>query len=392
MTANNKLFTPFQIGSIPLGHRVVMAPMTRYRATADHIPNEAMMRYYAQRAVVPGTLLVTEATFVSARGGGYANIPGLWNDEQLAGWKKVTDAVHAKKGKIFVQLWFLGRAAWPDPIHSGGAIMDNNFDFAHDYVAPSSVKMFEEQPPAREMTEQEIWTAISEHAIAAKNAVEKAGFDGVEIHGANGFLIDQFIQDVTNVRTDQWGGSIENRARFPLEIAKAVVKAVGADRVGIRFSPWSTWQGMGMADPIPQYTYLIERLRELDLAYLHLIEPRVHGIDDMEVKHESLDFCMRAWGREKPVIVSGGFTGPQARDAVENQYRDYNVAVSFGRAFISTPDLVYRIQKALSPNNNYDRTTFYIDQSKGEKVEPGYITYPYSDEFLREFGKPDVAF
>lgn len=277
MAENTKLFKPLKVGSTQLDHRVVMAPLTRFRADFDHVPTDVMAQYYAQRALVPGTLLISEATFISAKAGGYPNIPGLYTDAQLAAWKKVTDAVHAKGSKIYVQLWYLGRAAHPDPVGSGGALPDDKFDYEHDFVSASDVKMYENGPTPRPLTEDEIAATINDYATAAKNAVEKAGFDGVEIHGAHGYLIDQFTQDTSNKRTDKWGGSIENRARFAIEVARAVVSAVGADRTGIRLSPWARFQGMGMPDPIPQFSYLIHQLRQLDLAFLHLVEPRVSG-------------------------------------------------------------------------------------------------------------------
>ncbi|KAK8165704.1 hypothetical protein BC567DRAFT_231849 [Phyllosticta citribraziliensis] len=245
-------------------------------------------------------------------------------------------------------------------------------------------------PAPRPMTEEEVWATIGDYATAAKNAVEKGGFDGVEIHGAHGYLIDQFTQDVSNKRTDQWGGSIENRARFAVEVSRAVIKAVGADRTGIRLSPWSNFQGMRMSDPIPQFSYLIDQLRALDLAFLHLVEPRVAGVIDRDPQNESLDFALQSWGRDKPVFIAGGFTTELAIKAVEEKYKDHDVAVVFGRRFISNPDLVYRVKKNI-PFTDYDRFTFYINQKAGDKPEPGYIDYPYSEEFLKEFGKPDVA-
>ncbi|CAJ2512822.1 Uu.00g009410.m01.CDS01 [Anthostomella pinea] len=390
MAENTKLFTPFKIGQVGLDHRVVMAPLTRFRATKEGVPTPVMAQYYAQRAVVPGTLLISEASFITERAGGYANIPGLWADEQLAEWKKITDAVHAKGSKIFVQLWHLGRAADPDPAGSGGAVRNEEFDFKNNFVSASDVPMAEGLPAPRPLSEEEIRTTISDYATAAKNSVEKAGFDGVEIHGAHGYLIDQFTQDTSNKRTDQWGGSIENRARFAVEVTKAVIAAVGAERVGMRLSPWSNFQGMRMADPIPQFSYLIHQLRALDLAFLHLVEPRVAGVVDRDPENESLDFALQSWGREKPVLIAGGYTTERAIQAVQAKYHDHNVAVVFGRRFISTPDLVYRVKKGLE-FNDYDRFTFYINQKKGDKLEPGYIDYPYSQEFIKEFGKPDVA-
>lgn len=277
MAENTKLFQPLQIGSTQLDHRVVMAPLTRFRATRDHVPNDVVAQYYAQRAVVPGTLLLSEATYINAKAGGYPNIPALETDAQLAAWKKVTDAVHTKGSKIFAQLWHLGRAAHPDPVGSGGALPDDDFDYERDFVSASDVPMYEGGPAPRPLTETEIEATIAAYATAARNAVERGGFDGVEIHGAHGYLVDQFTQEASNRRTDGWGGSIEKRARFALEVTKAVVGAVGKDKVGIRLSPWARFQGMGMADPIPQFSYLIHELRQLDLAFLHLVEPRVSG-------------------------------------------------------------------------------------------------------------------
>lgn len=390
MAENTKLFTPLQVGDTKLDHRVVMAPLTRFRATFDNVPTDLMTQYYAQRAVVPGTLIITEATFISAKAGGYATIPGLWTDAQLAAWKKVTDAVHAKGSKIFVQLWHLGRAAYPDPVGSGGAVKDEKFDFENDFVSSSDVPMAEGMLAPRSLSEEEVWATVGDYATAAKNAVEKAGFDGVEIHGAHGYLIDQFNQDTCNKRTDKWGGSIENRARFCLEVAKAVIKAVGKEKTGIRLSPWSGFQGMRMADPIPQFSYIIHQLRELDLAFLHLVEPRVHGVVDVNPENESLDFALQSWGRDKPVFIAGAYTTERAIEAVNEKYHDHDVAIVFGRRFISTPDLVYRVKKGL-PLSDYDRFTFYIDQAKGVKTAPGYVDYPYSEEYIKEFGKPDVA-
>lgn len=277
MAENTKLFQPIKIGETQLDHRVVMAPLTRFRATRDHVPNDVVAQYYAQRAVVPGTLIISEATYINSKAGGYPNIPALETDAQLSAWKKVTDAVHAKGSKMYAQLWHLGRAAHPDPVGSGGALPDEDFDYKHDFVSASDVPMYEGGPAPRPLSEEEIWATVKAYATAAKNAVEKGGFDGVEIHGAHGYLIDQFNQDNSNKRTDQWGGSIENRSRFALEVTKAVTQAVGKERVGIRLSPWARFQGMGMADPIPQFSYLIHQLRELDLAFLHLVEPRVSG-------------------------------------------------------------------------------------------------------------------
>ncbi|KAF2089859.1 FMN-linked oxidoreductase [Saccharata proteae CBS 121410] len=366
MAANSKLFTPFKVGSSDLQHRIAMAPLTRFRADDAHVPTAKMAEYYAQRGCVPGTLLITEASFITKRAGGYPNVPGLETEEQLAGWKKVTDAVHAKGSKIWVQLWALGRAANPEVLAKEG-IKDG-------LVSSSEVAMSDNSPKPRALTEKEIEEYIQDYASAAKKAVEKAGFDGVEIHGANGYLIDQFTQDTCNRRTDKWGGSIENRGRFGLEVAKAVVAAVGADKTGIRLSPWSTFQGMRMENPIPQFTYMVENLKALDLAYLHLVESRVSGNADIE-SSDRLDFALQAWGKEKAVWIAGGLKPESAKKTVDQDYPEYNVGVVFGRYFISTPDLVFRIKNGIDLTP-YDRDTFYAVGS-----EKGYIDYPFSKEF-----------
>ncbi|KAK8078611.1 hypothetical protein PG996_004781 [Apiospora saccharicola] len=370
---SSKLFQPLKVGNNQLQHRLAMAPLTRFRADGDHVPLPMVKEYYEQRASVPGTLLVTEATFISPQAGGYPNIPGIYSPEQIRSWKQVTDAVHAKGSFIWVQLWALGRVASPD------ALKAENPDFKVKGASP--LPEAEGKTVPEEMTTSEIQQFVRDYAQAARNACELAGFDGVEIHGANGYLIDQFTQDVSNKRTDNYGGSVENRARFALEVAKACVEApgVGPERVGIRLSPWSPFQGMKMADPVPQFTYLIENLKTLKLAYLHVVESRVGGnLDVPDAKSaEKVEFAVKAWDRTSPVFIAGGFTPDSARAVVDEEYKDHEVVVVFGRYFISTPDLPFRVQKGieLAP---YDRDTFY---NAGE--EKGYLTYPFSNEFLQ---------
>ncbi|KAK0473897.1 FMN-linked oxidoreductase [Armillaria novae-zelandiae] len=219
-----KLFESTQVGGILLSHRVVLAPLTRFRASKEHIPHVRIVKeYYEQRAHAPGTLLITEATYIDERAGGYDNVPGIWNEQQIQAWKEITDAVHAKGSYIFCQLWALGRIADPKVLASKGL----------PYVSASDVQLSSETVAPR---------PLSLYAQAAWNAI-RAGFDGVEIHGANGYLLDQFTRDVTNKRTDVYGGSIENRVRFPLEVADAIAEAVGPERVGYRISPWNTATG-----------------------------------------------------------------------------------------------------------------------------------------------------
>ncbi|GAB7346121.1 hypothetical protein MBLNU457_4871t1 [Dothideomycetes sp. NU457] len=364
MASNSKLFQPLKVGSQELSNRIVMAPLTRFRADDNHVPMDMVADYYAQRASVPGTLLISEATYITSRAGGYPNIPGIQDSAQINAWKKVTDAVHAKGGIIYLQLWALGRTANADYLKSQNL----------DLVAPSALAMNDKAPTPRALTEDEIQSFIADYATAAKNAVHGAGFDGVEIHAANGYLIDQFTQDVSNKRTDKWGGSIENRSRFALEVSRAVADAVGADRTGIRLSPWSSFQGMKMADPIPQFSHLIRGLAELKLAYLHVVESRIAGNADIEAT-EKVDFAVEIWGKTSPVLIAGGFKAESARKLVDEEYKDADVGVVFGRYFISNPDLVFRVKEGIE-FAKYDRDTFY-----NAKSEKGYTDYPFSEKF-----------
>ncbi|KAI1393141.1 FMN-linked oxidoreductase [Hypoxylon trugodes] len=371
MAQSSRLFQPLKVGNATLQHRLVMAPLTRYRSDENGVPLPFVKEYYGQRASVPGTLLITEATYASKRGAGYLYTPGIWSKEQIAGWKEVTDAVHAKGSYIFVQLWALGRVATPETIKSLG----------FDLVSASNIPSEEGKPVPRELTVDEIQSFVADFAQAARNAVE-AGFDGVEIHGANGYLIDQFIQDVSNKRNDQYGGSIENRARFALEIANAVTGAIGSDRVGIRLSPWSQFQGMRMADPIPQFTYLIKELSKVKLAYLHVVQSHDMLSSNPEASadfkaSEQLSFAVKAWDNTSPVLIAGGYAPDTAKKLVDEVFKDNDVAVVFGRFFISTPDLPFRIKKGL-PLAKYDRSTFYAAGST-----KGYIDYPFSEDFAQ---------
>ncbi len=359
----SKLFTPLQVGPNVLQHRVIMAPLTRYRADDNHVQLDFVSEYYAQRAAVPGTLLITEATFISPRASGYRNVPGIYSAAQIAAWKKVTDTVHAKGGFIWCQLWALGRAASRDVLAEEG----------HRVLSSSAVAIATNRATPEAMTEDEIYGFIKDYATAARNAIE-AGFDGVEIHGANGYLVDQFTQDTCNQRTDAWGGSVEKRARFGLKVAKAVVDAVGAERTAIRLSPFSTFQAMKMKNPVPQFSYLAKGLKELKLAYMHVVEARISGNADIE-STEKVGFLIDIWGKTSPVFIAGGFTPASAIRAVDEEYKDHNIAVVFGRYFISNPDLPFKIQKGI-PLTPYNRDTFYKAKSR-----EGYTDYPFSKEF-----------
>ncbi|KAI0299012.1 putative NADPH2 dehydrogenase chain OYE2 [Multifurca ochricompacta] len=366
------LFQPIRIGNLNVQHRIVMAPLTRFRANKAHVHGELAKTYYGQRAGVPGTLIVTEATFIAPQAAGYANVPGIWNADQIAGWKAVTETVHAKGSFIFLQLWSLGRTADPDVLKEEGSF---------DVIAPSPIPYIDEYAPVkkepvvpRELKVSEIKDFAQLYSKAASNAIE-AGFDGVELHSANGYLLDQFLQDVTNQRTDEYGGSVENRLRFPLEVINAVVKAVGAERTGIRLSPWSKFQGMGMEDPLPTFTTLVERIRDAhpNFAYIHAIEPRLNafvkeGITK-ENQHETNDPLRKAWG-DRPYIAAGGLERAEAIEIVKNE----GGLVAFGRHFLANPDLPLRLKEnvALTP---YNRNTFYTPEAAA-----GYIDYPFSEQ------------
>ncbi|KAL9008913.1 MAG: hypothetical protein Q9173_006009 [Seirophora scorigena] len=346
-----------------------MAPLTRFRADDNHVPSDMAVEYYSQRASVPGTLIITEGTFLSPTAVGFLNAPMIHSQEQIAAWKRVIDAVHSKGSYIFCQLVASGREISPQVLEVTGQPLRGS----------SAIPMEPGAQVPYEMTENEVWGVVNDFAQAARNAIE-AGFDGVEIHGANGYLTDQFTQDTANQRTDQWGGSIENRSRFLLEISKAVVAAVGADRVGIRLSPFSTFQGMGMADPFPQFSYLIRCLKDFKLAYLHMVESRISGSADIEAT-EKINFAVDIWGDTSPVLIAGGFTPDSAKRAVEDEYAGRDVGIVFGRYFISNPDLPFRVREGIALNA-YDRGTFYTPKSA-----QGYVDYPFSSEFEEEVAR-----
>ena len=264
----NPLFTPFTIGDLELPNRVVMAPLTRGRADEGSIPNEMMAEYYGQRA--GAGLIISEATHISPQGRGWVGAPGIHNDEQVRGWQRVTDAVHAKGGRIFLQLWHMGRASHPD-FHEGGAlpVAPSAIAISNDHIHTPQGKKAYEVPRALET--DEISGIVQDYAKAATLAKE-AGFDGVEIHGANGYLIDQFLRDGTNKRTDRYGGSIENRVRFLLEVTEAVVGAWRPERVGVRLSPTSDFNDQRDSDPEALFTHAAAHLDRFGLAYLHVLE------------------------------------------------------------------------------------------------------------------------
>ncbi|KZT02773.1 NADH:flavin oxidoreductase/NADH oxidase [Laetiporus sulphureus 93-53] len=358
-----KLFQPIKVGGRMYAHRVVMAPLTRYRANKAHVHGDLAVEYYGQRSTVPGTLIITEATSIAAKAGGYRNVPGIWSDEQVVAWKRVTDAVHGNGSRIFCQLWAPGRAADPEVLEEE----DPSFSF----VAPSDIPMTGSPKAPRPLTISEIKEYIKLYTTAAKNAI-RAGFDGVELHGANGYLVDQFLQDVSNKRIDEYGGSIENRSRFALEIIDSVTNVIGEEKMGIRLSPWGEVQDMRMSDPKPTFSYLVSQIAAQypNFAYIHVIEPRVNGNEDrVPEAGESNDFLRTIWAPRR-FISSGGHNRETAFETAEKN----GDLVAFGRFFISHPDLPLRLAQNL-PISKGDRDTYYT------KEDPhGYIDYPFAND------------
>ncbi|KAI9168089.1 Chanoclavine-I aldehyde reductase fgaOx3 [Paramyrothecium foliicola] len=358
----SRLFQPIRVGEIQLQHRIGLCPLTRFRASDTHVPLDMMAEYYSQRGSVPGTLLVSEGTFISKDDGGYDNVPGIYTESQIEAWKKVTAAVHSKGSYIFCQLWALGRAADPKVAEKEHTSI----------VSSDSVRIDTASAQPQRLSIEGIHERIENYVQAAKNAIT-AGFDGVELHGANGYLIDQFIQDRCNQRDDDYGGTIENRSRFVIEVVKAVSSAIGPQKLGIRFSPWSTFNGMRMDDPIPQFSDVIRKIDGLGLAYLHLVESRIAGNADVEAA-DKLQFAMELWNG--PLLIAGGFKPESAQQLVDEEHPEKQIIVMFGRYFISTPDLPFRVQNGLDLNP-YNRDTFYTP-----KNSVGYVDYEFSHEFL----------
>jgi N-ethylmaleimide reductase len=359
-----KLLTPIQLGALTLNNRVVMAPLTRMRATDGDVPGELAAEYYSQRA--SAGLIISEAAQISNLGKGYPATPGIYSDAQVAGWKKVTDAVHAKGGKMVCQLWHVGR------ISHSSLHPQEGLPVAPSAIAPSgkvytaSWQLAEYETP-RALSQTEIPALIADYVHAAKQA-HAAGFDGVEVHGANGYLLDQFLHDGSNTRNDQYGGSFENRSRLLLEVLRAVIGIWGADRVGVRLSPYGTFNDMSDKDTMGLFTDLIGRLNPLGLAYLHLIEPRstmAGGSDKVKEDQPSTSELFRPLFNGK-IIAAGGFDRQGAEEFVSKGLAD---AIAFGRFFISNPDLPARLL-ANAPLNPYDRSTFYGGGAKG------YVDYP----------------
>ncbi len=352
-----KLFESYQLGPTKLANRAVMAPLTRNRALDGMVPNPLAIEYYGQRA--SAGLLITEASQVSQQGQGYQDTPGIYSKEQVTGWRKVTDRVHERGGKIFLQLWHVGRISHTDLQANGGAP-----------VGPSAVQAkgktfvggkFVDVSAPRALELSEIPAIIDAFKTGAANAIA-AGFDGVEVHGANGYLLDQFAKDGANKRTDAYGGSIENRAKLMLEVTKAVASEAGPDRTGIRLSPVTPANDISDSNPQPLFDYITDQLSALKLVYIHVIEGATGGPRD----NAPFDYASLRKRFKGTYIANNGYDYALAKKVLEENKADL---IAFGKPFISNPDLVERLKKG-APLNDADRTTFYGGGAKG------YTDYP----------------
>jgi N-ethylmaleimide reductase len=348
------LFNPLKLGAITLPNRILLAPLTRTRADAGHLPNDLMAEYYAQRA--SGGLLITECTMVAPNTSAFYAEPGIYSDAQIVAWEKVSTAVHAKGGSIFMQIWHAGRAAHPG-LNDGERTVSSCATAIDGEIQTPAGMVAQAVPHA--LTADEIPAIVAAYARAAKSAVA-AGFDGVEVHGANGYLIDQFLRDNPNQRTDGYGGSMENRARFLFEVLTAVTAAIGADRVGLRLSPLNSYNSMKDSDPIALTAFLADRLNAFNLAYLHMMRSdffQAQKGDVMTIARE----------KYKGVLIGNmGYSADEAEKAIADGKLD---AVAFGTSFLANPDLPERI-KAGAPLNAPDSSTFYTPGAKG------YTDYP----------------
>jgi N-ethylmaleimide reductase len=358
VSAPTKLFEPYKLGPITLPNRLAMAPLTRNRAVPPGmVPSALAVDYYGQRA--SAGLLISEATQISQQGQGYQDTPGIYSKEQIAGWKKVTDRVHERGGRIFLQLWHVGRISHSSLQPGGGKP-----------VAPSAIRakgktfvggQFADVSEPRALELAEIPGIIDDFRRGAANSLA-AGFDGVEIHGANGYLLDQFARDGTNQRTDAYGGSIENRAKLMLEVSKAVTAEVGADRTGIRISPVTPSNDASDSNPQPLFDYIVDGLEALKLTYIHVVEGATGGPRDVA----PFDYASLRKRFTRAYIANNGYDFELANRQLASGAVDL---VAFGKPFISNPDLVERLKKS-APLNEWDKATFYGGGAKG------YTDYP----------------
>ena len=367
------LFDPMTVGDLSLPNRFVMAPLTRNRSP-NAVPSELVVEYYTQRA--SAGLLISEGTAITHQGQGYADVPGLYAPEQLAGWRKVTDAVHAAGGRIFTQIWHVGRVSHTSLQPSAGKPVAPSAIRAKSktyIINPDGTGGFAETSEPRALEEEEIAGIVDDYRRAARAAVEEAGFDGVEIHGANGYLVDQFLRSGSNQRTDGYGGSIENRARFLFEVVDAVAQGAGAGRTGIRLSPVTPANDASDPDPQPLFEHVARGLASRGIAYIHTIEGATGGARDFRQGERPFDYAAykaayRDAGGKGAWMLNNGYDGELAKEAVASGRADL---VAFGKLFLANPDLADRVRNGV-PLNEPDRETFYGGGAKG------YTDYPFA--------------
>ncbi|KAJ1696772.1 hypothetical protein LUZ63_005284 [Rhynchospora breviuscula] len=359
MASKIPLLTPHKMGPFELSHRIVLAPLTRVRSF-NNVPQPHAILYYSQRTT-PGGLLIAEATGVSDTAQGYPDTPGIWTREQVEAWKPIVDAVHKKGGIFFCQIWHVGRI-------SSNKFQPNGQPPISCTDKPMTQHASGEMPrysPPRRLETDEIPKIVNDFRLAARNAIE-AGFDGVEIHGAHGYLIEQFLKDEVNDRTDQYGGSLENRCRFALEIVEAVSKEIGSERVGIRLSPFANYHESGDSNPEELGLYMVNALNKFGIVYCHIIEPRMIQFGERVETPHSLLPMRKAFNNT--FIAAGGYDREDGNKAVSSSYTDL---VAYGRIFLANPDLPKRFELD-APLNKYNRSTFYIPDPV-----VGYTDYPF---------------
>ena len=353
----NPLFSPFKLGDLELNNRIIMAPMTRNRAAEGNVPTVMNATYYQQRATAG--LIITEASQVSEAGIGYPGTPGIHSDAQVSGWQQVTDAVHHEGGRIFVQLWYCGRISHP-------SLLGGNTPVAPSAIQPDgeAITMEGMQPfvTPRALEKGEIADIVSQYRHAAEQA-KRAGFDGIEVHAANGYLIDQFLRDGSNQREDEYGGSVTNRMRFLNEVLDAVSEVWPAQRIGVRLTPENSFNSMSDSDPKNHFDYFVSQLNDRNLGYLHFLE------GDMMTQQRNLDYRQFRNAYDGPMMVNNGYDQARAEEAINSNAADL---VAFGVPFLANPDLVQRF-KTGAPLNEADQSTFYGGDEKG------YTDYPFLD-------------
>ncbi|XP_010412901.1 PREDICTED: 12-oxophytodienoate reductase 3 [Camelina sativa] len=382
--SNETLFSSYKMGRFDLSHRVVLAPMTRCRAL-NGVPNAALAEYYAQRTT-PGGFLITEGTMVSPGSAGFPHVPGIYSDEQVEAWKQVVEAVHAKGGFIFCQLWHVGRASHPVyQVNGGSPISSTNTPISERWRVLLPDGSHGKYPKPRALEASEVRQVVEDYSRSALNAI-RAGFDGIEIHGAHGYLIDQFLKDGINDRTDQYGGSIANRCRFLQEVVEGVVSAIGASKVAVRVSPAIDHMDATDSDPLSLGLAVVDLLNKLQvangskLAYLHVTQPRYHAYGQTESGRQGSDEeeakLMKSLrtAYNGTFMSSGGFNKELGMQAIQQGAADL---VSYGRLFIANPDLVSRF-KIDGKLNKYNRKTFYT-----QDPVVGYTDYPFLAPFSR---------